>query len=232
MFFDPTYIMFVFLPTLILSGLAQMWVKSAYQKWSQIGNSRRVNGYDTAEMLMRSGGIQRVGLEVTGGQLSDHYDPTQGVVRLSQGVASQPSVASMAIAAHEFGHVQQHQQNSALMAIRSALIPSATLGPRVGFALIFLGLLLNFTGLAVLGLILFAGTALFTIATLPVELDASRRGLKLLRETGLITTSQDAEGARAVLTAAAFTYVAAVATSLLTLLYYAMLVFGNNNRRR
>ncbi len=232
MFFDPMYLLIVFLPTLVLSGLAQMWVNGAYQKWSKIGNSRRVNGYDTAEVLMRSGGIQRVGLEVTGGQLSDHYDPTQGVVRLSQGVASQPSVASMAIAAHEFGHVQQHQQNSALMAVRSALVPSAQWGPRVGFGLIFLGLILNFTGLAVLGLILFAATTLFTLVTLPVELDASRRGLKLLRDTGLIASDQDAQGARAVLTAAAFTYVAALATSLLTLLYYAMLVFGNDNRRR
>lgn len=231
-FFDPTYILLVFLPTLVLSGLTQMWVRNAYQKWSQIGNSRRVNGYDTAETLMRSGGVMRVGLEVTGGQLSDHYDPSAGVVRLSQGVASQPSVASMAIAAHEFGHVQQHQQNSALMAIRTALIPGAKLGPQLGFAMIFLGLILNFTGLAVVGLILFAGTALFTVATLPVELDASRRGLKLLHETGLINTPQDAQGARAVLTAAAFTYVAAVATSLLTLLYYAMLVFGSGSRRR
>ncbi len=134
----------------------------------------------------------------------------------------------MAITAHEFGHVQQDQQNSPLMALRAMLIPSATLGPQLGIGLIILGLVLNFTGLAVVGLALFAGAALFTIVTLPVELDASRRALKLLRETGLIASPEDAEGAQAVLRAAAFTYVAAVATSLLTLLYYAMLVFGRN----
>jgi len=228
MFFDPTYILYVMLPTLIITGLAQAWVRGAYQKWGNIPNNRRVNGQQTAQILMRNGDVRPVGLEIGQGELSDHYDPRAGVVRLSPGVATQPSVAAMAIAAHEFGHVQQDQQNSPLMALRAMLIPSATLGPRIGFGLIFLGLIMNFTGLAVLGLVLFAGTTVFTIVTLPVELDASRRALKMLRETGLIANEQDAQGAQAVLRAAAFTYVAAVATSLLTLLYYAMLVFGND----
>ena len=229
MFFDPTYIVMVMLPTLIITGLAQAWVRGAYQKWSNIANSRHVTGMQTAQILMSEGGVMRVGLEVGQGQLSDHFDPSKGIVQLSATVAREPSVASMAIAAHEFGHVQQKQQNSPLMAVRSMLVPTATLGPQIGFGMIFLGLLLNATGLAVLGLILFAGTAVFTIVTLPVELDASRRALKLLRQTGLIATDQDAAGAQAVLRAAAFTYVAAVATSLLQLLYFAMLVFG---RRR
>ncbi len=231
MFFDPTYILFVLLPTLILTGLTQAWVKGAYQKWGNISNSRRVTGQQTAQILMRDGGIRPVGVELSrGGDLSDHYDPSAGVVRLSQGVAMQSSIAAMAVAAHEFGHVQQHQQHSPMMAVRSALVPSAMWGPRLGFGLIFLGLIMNFFQLALLGLILFAATTVFTVVTLPVELDASRRALKLLRETGLIATEQDAEGAKAVLRAAAFTYVAAVATSLLTLLYYAMLVFGGRRR--
>jgi Zn-dependent membrane protease YugP len=230
MFFDPTYILMVFIPTLIITGLTQAWVRGAYQKWSGVANSRRVTGYDTAEVLMRQGGVERVGLNVAPGELTDNFDPSSGVVNLSQGVARQASVAAMAITAHEFGHVQQHQTHSPLMAVRTMLVPSAMWGPRVGFALIFLGLILNFMGLAVIGLILFAATTLFTNVTLPVELDASRRGMKLLHETGLIATDQDAQGARAVLTAAAFTYVAAVATSLLTLLYYAMLVFGGRRR--
>ena len=230
MFFDPTYILMVFLPTLIITGLAQLWVKGAYQKWSGIANSRRVTGYDTAEILIRQGGLQRVGLNVAPGELTDNFDPSSGVVNLSEGVARQASVAAMAITAHEFGHVQQHQQRSPLMAIRTMLVPSAMWGPRIGFALIFLGLIMNFMGLAVIGLILFAGTTLFTVVTLPVELDASRRAMNLLRETGLIQSEQDAQGARAVLTAAAFTYVAAVATSLLTLLYYAMIIFGGRRR--
>ncbi len=230
MFFDPIYIIAVLLPTLILSGLAQAWVRGAYQKWGNVPNSRRVTGQQTAQILMRDGGIQRVGLEMGQGELSDHYDPRAGVVRLSPNVATQPSVASMAIAAHEFGHVQQDQQKSPLMSLRAMLIPSATLGPQLGIGLIFAGLILNVTGLAVVGLILFAGATVFTVVTLPVELDASRRAMSLLRDTGLIANEQDAAGAKAVLRAAAFTYVAAVATSLLTLLYYAMLVFGSRNR--
>lgn len=228
MFFDPNYIIFVLLPTLVLSALAQAWVRGAYHKWSNVPNSKRVTGQQTAQILMRDGGIQRVGLEMGKGELSDHYDPRAGVVRLSPGVATQPSVASMAIAAHEFGHVQQDQQKSPLMALRAMLIPSATLGPQLGIGMIIGGLILNATGLAVVGLILFAGATVFTVVTLPVELDASRRAMKLLRETGLIVNEQDAAGAQAVLRAAAFTYVAAVAASLLTLLYYAMLVFGRN----
>ena len=114
MYFDSTYILMVLLPTLVITGLTQAWVRGAYQKWSGVTNSRRVTGYDTAETLMRQGGIQRVGLEITPGELSDHFDPSKGVVRLSQGVARQPSVAAMAITAHEFGHVQQHQQHSPL----------------------------------------------------------------------------------------------------------------------
>ncbi len=230
MFFDTSYLLYVFLPTLIITGLAQMWVRNAYNKWSQIGNSSRATGLDTAQTLMSRGGIKRVGLEVTQGQLSDHFDPRSETVRLSPGVAQQPSVASMAIAAHEFGHVQQHQEKSPLMALRSILVPAATIGPQIGFGMIILGLILNAFGLAVLGLILFAGTTVFTVVTLPVELDASRRAMKLLDATGLIQTEQDRAGVQAVLRAAAFTYVAAVATSLLTLLYYAMLIFGGGRR--
>ncbi|HMM29665.1 MAG: zinc metallopeptidase [Chloroflexota bacterium] len=230
MFFDPNYILFVMLPTLIISGLAQAAVRGAYQKWGNIRNSQGVNGQQTAQLLIRSGNVQPVGLEVTGGQLTDHYDPGKGVVRMSQGVAMQPSVASMAVAAHELGHVQQHQQSSALMSLRSMLVPSAQFGPSIGILLIILGLMFNATGLATIGLVLFAGAALFTIVTLPVELDASRRAMKMLEQTGLLATEQDRDGAKAVLRAAAFTYVAAVATSILTLLYYAMLVFGGRNR--
>jgi len=229
-FFDPTYLLLVFLPTLVITGLAQAWVRGAYQKWGNIANSRRVTGYDTAQLLMRSGEVRQVSLGVGGHDLSDHYDPTKGVVQLSPEVASQPSIAAMAIAAHELGHVQQHQSNSALMAVRTALVPGAIWGPGLGIYMMIFGLLLNFTGLALIGLILFGAATLFTIVTLPVELDASRRGMKMLHATGLIASPQDAEGARAVLTAAAFTYVAAVATSLLQLLYWSMLVFGGRRR--
>lgn len=230
MFFDSTYILMVFIPTLVITGLAQLWVRGAYQKWGGIANSSRVTGQQTAQILMSRGGIQRVDLVVGGAELSDHFDPTKGIVQLSPGVASAPSVAAMAITAHEFGHVQQHQQKSPMMAVRQMLVPAAIWGSRLSVTLIFVGLILNFLGLAVVGLILFGATTLFTVVTLPVELDASRRAMNLLRQTGLLATDQDAQGARAVLTAAAFTYVAAVATSLLTLMYYAMRVFGGRRR--
>ncbi|HEX3050524.1 MAG TPA: zinc metallopeptidase [Aggregatilineaceae bacterium] len=231
MYFDSNYLLFVMLPTLIITGLAQMWIRNAYQKWGQIANSRQVNGQQTAQALFRSGAIQAIPVEVTPGQLSDHFDPSQNVVRLSQGVAMQPSVASMAITAHELGHVQQHQTGSALMGIRTLLVPAAQFGPSVGIMMIILGVIMQATGLAMIGLILFGAATLFTVVTLPVELDASRRALKMLDQAGLIASPQDREGARAILRAAAFTYVAAVATSILTLLYYAMLVFGNNRNR-
>lgn len=253
MYFDINYLLFVMLPTLVISGLTQMWVRGAYQKWSQIRNSRNVDGRQTAQILIQHGVVGRGGVqvtparqgqwssqpaygatgirvEVTQGELSDHFDPTQNVVRLSAGVATQPSVASMAITAHEFGHVQQYQENSPLMSVRSAMVPAVTLGSRFGMLLIIAGLIINFTGLSLVGLILFAAVALFSIVTLPVELDASRRAINLMRETGLIADAQDEEGAKAVLRAAAFTYVGAVATSLLTLLYWAMVIFGNNRR--
>jgi Zn-dependent membrane protease YugP len=243
-FLDPVYLLMVMLPTLVITGLAQMWINSAYQKWGNITNSRRVTGMQTAQILLQGSNLQvdidasgrrrQIGLQVTGGQLTDHYDPSDSVVRLSQDVATQPSIAAMAVAAHELGHVQQHEQRSPLMGLRTMLVPSARLGPSIGIILMILGLMMQIGGLAVLGLILFAGATLFTVVTLPVELDASRRGLHMLKENGLIVSDQDAQGAKAVLTAAAFTYVAAVATSLLTLLYYAMLVFGSSssNRRR
>ena len=231
-YWDPNYLLFVMLPTLVITGLAQLWIQSAFRKWGQTPNSRNVTGQQTAQILMRSGSIEPIGVEVTGGQLSDHFDPTRGVVRLSQGVAMRPSVAAMAVTAHELGHVQQHQQNSLLMGLRTALLPGARFGPSIGILLIIAGLFLNATGLATIGLILFAGATLFTVVTLPVELDASRRGLKMLDQNGLLATSQDRSGSRAILTAAAFTYLAAVFTSLLTLMYYASLVFGSGSRRR
>lgn len=230
-YWDPNYLLFVMLPTLVITGLAQMWIQSAYRKWGRTPNSRNVTGQQTAQILMRNGSVEPLPLEVAAGQLSDHYDPTRGIVRLSQGVAMQPSVAAMAVTAHELGHAQQHQQNSILMGIRTALIPGARFGPSIGILLIILGLFMNATGLATLGLILFAGATLFTVVTLPVELDASRRALNMLEQSGLLATEQDRHGAKTILRAAAFTYVAAVATSILTLLYYASLVFGSGSRR-
>lgn len=219
MFFDPTYLLFVFLPTILISIAAQAYVSSAFSKWSKVRNTSGVTGVQTAERITRYAGLS-VGIEGIPGQMTDHYDPTSHTVRLSQTVATQPSVASMAIVAHELGHAQQHQQNSILIQARSFLVPAAQFSPMVSYLLIVAGLLLRSTGLMWAGILFFGVVVLFMLLTLPVEIDASRRGLILLRETGLMGSSEDVGGARQVLTAAALTYVAALVTALLQLLYF------------
>jgi Zn-dependent membrane protease YugP len=229
MFFDSGYFLCVLIPTLILSGLAQMAVRSAYSKWRQRANSSGYTGADVSRQLMRAYGFQ-VNLEGTPQELGDHFDPRAAIVRLSPGVAQQPSVASMAIAAHEFGHVQQYQQNSPLIAARGFILPVAQWGSSISFILILAGLMLNFAGLAWIGVLLFGGATLFSVLTLPIELDASRRAMKMLEEQGMLRTSEDRSGAQAVLRAAAMTYLAAMVTSVLNLLYYVMLVSGMSRR--
>lgn len=228
MFFDPTYLIYVFLPTLLLSLAAQAFVRSAYSKWSKVRNTSGLSGVQVAERIFSRTDVRSLPLEGTPGQLSDHYDPSKGVVRLSQDIATVPSVASMAIVAHELGHVQQHQQGSALIAMRNFLVPGVQLAPQIGYLMIFAGLFLQITGLIWAGILLFGVMVVFMILTLPVEIDASRRGLNLLRESGLLVAEQDGSGARQVLTAAALTYVAAAITAVLQLLYFISLA----DRRR
>ena len=162
------------------------------------------------------------------GQLTDHYDPRTRTVGLSDAVAGQPSVVAMAVTAHELGHAQQHEQNSILMQMRSFLVPAVQVSPLLAYGMIFLGLFLGITGLFWLGILVFGVMVVFTLLTLPVELDASRRGLVLLNEAGLLQTAEDSTGSRQVLTAAALTYVAAAVTAVLQLLYFISL----GNRRR
>lgn len=228
MFFDPTYLLFVFVPTLLLSLAAQAFVRSAYSKWSKVRNSSGLSGVQVAERIFAHTDVRSLPLEGAPGQLSDHYDPGKGVIRLSQDIATVPSVAAMAVVAHELGHVQQHQHNSALIAMRNFLVPGVQLAPQIGYLMIFAGLFLRITGLLWAGILLFGVMVVFMLLTLPVEIDASRRGLALLRESGLLVADQDASGARQVLTAAALTYVAAAITAVLQLLYFISLA----NRRR
>lgn len=228
MFFDTGYLLFVMLPALILSGAAQMYLRGVYGTWSQRQNSQQLTGVDTARTVMRNFGLD-ASLAETSGELSDHFDPREKIVRLSPAVARQPSVASMAIAAHEFGHVQQWQQGSALIRARSVVLPVAQFGSGGAYIMIILGLLMNFFALQVLGLLLFAGAVLFSFLTLPIEFDASRRAMNMLTDSGLLVTEEDHRGANAVLRAAALTYVAATAVALLNLMYYAFLIFGRRD---
>ncbi len=224
MFFDWTYILWVALPAMVISGIAQMFVRGAYSKYSQIRNGRGLTGPQVADVIFSRTNLAPVPVQGVAGQLTDHFDPVQNVVRLSEGSVYTPSIAAMAITAHELGHVQQYQTRSPMIGLRQFLVPAVQIGPNIGYVLIIAGIMLNFLGLAYLGLILFGLSTVFMFVTLPVELDASRRAMVLLEESGLLVTQADREGARQVLLAAATTYLAALVTSILTLLYYISLV--------
>lgn len=226
-YFDPLY-MVILIPAILLSLVAQGLVSSAFARWGRVRNGAGLTGVQVAEHLIRNAGLQGVGLEGTPGVRTDHYDPASHTVRMSQDVAAVPSVASMAVVAHELGHAQQHQERSILISMRNFLVPAMQISPMISYLLILVGLLLNIAGLLELGILFYGVVVVFMVLTLPVEFDASRRGLKMLRETGLMETTDDASGARSVLTAAALTYVAAAVTAVLNLLYYISLA----NRRR
>jgi Zn-dependent membrane protease YugP len=229
-FFNPTYLMFM-LPAIILMVAVQWYVNSAYRKWSQVPTRNNYTGAQAAQRLMQRAGLYGVQIEAVQGRLSDHYDPRTKVLRLSPNVYQGKSVASMAIAAHELGHALQDQEGYFPLRFRSAIVPVVNIGSYLGWILIFIGLLIGITELAWLGLIVFAGGALFALATLPVELNASARAKRMLVESGLILGEQEQKGVNNVLNAAALTYVAALITAVMQLLYYATLVFGGGRRR-
>ncbi|MCL4251537.1 MAG: zinc metallopeptidase [Anaerolineae bacterium] len=220
MFFDMGYLLWVFIPSLVLSGLAQLFVSSAYNKWGNTRNTMGLTGLDVARQIMSRTNVSGVQIEGTPGKLTDHYDPRDNTIRISQSNATVPSVAGMAIVAHELGHAQQHQEGSLLIQARNFLVPAVQFSPTIGYLMIIMGLMLNLTGLFQLGILLFGVMVVFMILTLPVEIDASRRGMKLLRESGVMASEQDASGARQMLTAAALTYFAAAIGAVLQLLYF------------
>jgi Zn-dependent membrane protease YugP len=182
--------------------------------------------------MLTYGGLHDVRLEMAPGALTDHYDPRKKVLRLSAAVAQSPSVAALAISAHEIGHAIQDREDYAPLRLRSAMVPVVNLGSSLGWILILVGFMLQSLQLATLGLIAFAAGTVFALATLPVELNASARARALLQQTGLIQGEQELSGVNSVLSAAAFTYIAALATAVLQLLYFGGLVGGLGGRRR
>ena len=231
LFYNPTYFLYM-LPALLLMMAAQWYVSSVYRKWSQVPNRSRLSGAEAAQRLIRNGGLYEVEVEGVAGNLSDHYDPRKKVLRLSQGVHQGRSVAAVAIAAHELGHAMQDQEGYALLRLRSALVPAVNIGSTLGWILIILGLVLRLSGLAWLGVLVFAAGAVFALATLPVELNASARAKQMLLQTGIVVGEDEQRGVNNVLNAAAMTYIAALATAVLQLLYYVSLVGGMGGRRR
>lgn len=216
--FDPLYMMML-LPAMLLAGWAQWKVQSAFGHASKIRSASGLTGAQAAKKILEAEGIYNVSIEPIAGMLSDHYDPTQKVLRLSSQVYGSNSIAAVGVAAHEAGHAVQDSTRYPLLVVRNAIVPMASLGSSASMILIFAGLLLHVTQLFILGVAAFSLTVLFQVVNLPVEFDASRRARIALQMTGLVRPEEDREVGR-VLNAAAMTYVAATITSILTLLYY------------
>jgi Zn-dependent membrane protease YugP len=230
-FFDPMYLIFM-IPAFVLMGFASWYVRHAYSKWSQIRATSGLTGHMAAQRLISTGNLYGVQVQGTAGELTDHYDPRNKTLYLSHGVADSPSVASVAIAAHELGHAMQDAEEYFPMRIRSGLVPVVSIGSNLGWILIVIGLILRSPNLAWLGVLVFSGGALFALATLPVEFNASARAKELLYATGIIQTEEERRGVNQVLNAAALTYVAGLVTAVLQLLYYVFLIGGMGGRRR
>ena len=218
MFFDPMYLLFM-VPGLLLSLWASYRVKSAFNKYSRVGSSKRMTGEQAARALLKGAGIDDVEVVSTRGMLSDHYNPQNKTLALSEGVYNKNSVAAIGIAAHEAGHAIQHAQNYGPLGLRSALVPTASVGSGLGYFVMMIGLFLHAQNMVLIGAVLFSAVLLFQIITLPVEFDASRRAKQLVVDYGIIS-AQERVGVDKVLNAAALTYVAAAITTLLTLLYF------------
>ena len=225
--FDYYYLVLV-VPTLILSFVAQILVKSTFSKYSRIRCSRNVTGREAAALLMQKNGIRDVTIEGVRGSLTDHYDPGAKRLRLSEPVYDQPSIAAVGVAAHETGHAIQHATHYGPLALRSGLVPIANLGSSFGPWLAIAGLFFSLPLLVNIGILLFGGAVVFYVITLPVEFNASARALRLLKSENVLNASE-LDGVRKVLTAAALTYVASALTALMSFL---RLILLSRSRRR
>ncbi len=224
----------IFLILAVLSVFAQFNVTSTFKKFSKIQNSRGYTGADVARLLLEQNGITDVSVEPVSGSLTDHYDPSSKTLRLSESVYANRSVAALGVAAHETGHAVQHATGYGPLTLRTNIAPACSVGSKLAIPMVFLGVVLsafvNCLPLIYAGIILFSLVVFFQIVTLPVEFDASHRAMDMLTEYGFLNDSE-AAGARKVLTAAALTYVAAAATSIINLLRLLAMVNGGSRRR-
>ena len=228
-YFDPTY--FLVLIGVVLSLLASGKVKRTFARYSQMRNSRGITGAEAAEQVLHRAGIVDVRVEHVSGNLTDHYDPRSKVLRLSDSVYGQTSVAAVGVATHECGHAIQHARGYAPLKLRSTLVPIANFGSKIAWPLILIGLLFNSQSSTLfinLGIIAFSGAVLFQLITLPVEFNASNRAIRMIADTGMMQ-GEEIVAAKKVLNAAALTYVAGAATAILQLLRIILLTGG---RRR
>jgi Zn-dependent membrane protease YugP len=213
-FFDPTW--YIAIPGLLLAMYAQFKVRGTFAKFSQVPTAAGRTGAEVAVQLLQRRGVAGVKVEPVEGMLADHYDPRTRTLRLSPDVFGSASVAAVGVAAHECGHAIQHQEKYAPLAVRNAIVPVATIGTNAAWILFLIGMLVSNRYLMDIGILLFTGYIAFSLITLPVEFDASRRAVQVLQGEGLVMP-REAEGVRAVLNAAALTYVAAAAMAVLQL---------------
>ena len=219
--FDPLYVLVVMLPGMLISGAASLAVRAAFNRYSQVASRRGITGAQAAQILLQRAGIDDVTIIPTDGDLSDHYNPSNRQLALSENVYNSSSVAAIGIACHEAGHAIQHAEKYAFLGMRTALVPLAGIGSSLGYLVMLVGLLMSQTPLLLVGAALFSLVLLFQVITLPVEFDASSRAKHLVLEAGIVDPDER-EGIDRVLNAAALTYVAAVISSMLTLLYFFM----------
>ena len=224
-YFDPTYILVII--GVIITSIASIRVRTTFNKYSKLANSRGYTSQDVANIILKSAGITDVRIERIRGNLSDHYSPKEKVLRLSDTVYGSNSVAAIGVAAHECGHAIQHKVGYAPLKLRSVSVPMANIGSWISWPLIILGIVFGLTPLAQVGVVFFSFVVLFQLITLPVEFNASRRALKILEENNILY-GEELSGASRVLRAAAMTYVAALLSAILQLLRLVLLV----NRRK
>lgn len=231
MMFDPLYLLML-APALVLAGLASLTVKLTFSKYSKVASYSGMTGAQAAERMMRSNGVFDVTVEETQGFLSDHYDPTKKVLRLSPDVYESNSLAAIGVACHEAGHALQHAAQYAPLTLRSALVPVTNFSSMFAFYVFFAGMIFRFQPLLYAGCLLFAAAFVFAVVTLPVEWDASARAKQHMVMSGVVSPGQERDAGR-VLNAAFLTYVAAAVSSLMTLLYFLIksgLIGGNRDR--
>ncbi|MEN3041892.1 MAG: zinc metallopeptidase [Fervidobacterium sp.] len=215
LFYDPTFI--ILIPALLLALWAQLMVQSNFSRYSQVKSRIGMTGAELARFILDSAGLYNVRIEVIPGSLTDHYDPREKVVRLSQATYGSDSIAALGVVAHEIGHAIQHASNYVPIVIRNAIAPVASFSSNLAWIFFIIGLVTGAIGLARFGILLFLAVVLFSIITLPVEFDASRRAMKIL-ERNLMMPKDELKGVRAVLSSAAMTYVAATLMAILQLL--------------
>jgi len=230
-FYDNAIYWIILIPILLLSVYAQAQVSGSFNRYSQTKNRRRVTGAQAAYEVLRANGVTDVAIRPCRGRLTDHYDPRDNTIYLSEPVYNADTVAAVGVAAHEAGHAVQYAVGYGPIRLRSAIIPVTQFGSQFAFIALVLGMVLYVQPLFALGIILFATTTVFQLVTLPVEFDASARALGTIEGSALLE-EDERRGAAKVLRAAALTYVAALLMSLLQLLRYLLIFSGRNNRRR